>query len=75
MEKCSDLLPFGDTATGYDDDLALTLKVNDVSRAVWAAGVIDVTGRAPGHGGVDDGVIVDAEHVHPPILPNSDIAA
>ena len=62
------LLSFGDATAGDDDDLALLLKVHHFSHAVGTAGVVDVTGRATRHGGVDHRVVVDAEHVHTTVL-------
>ena len=38
------------------------------SHTVGTAGVVDVTGRAARHGGVDHRVVVDAEHVHTTVL-------
>ena len=66
------LLSFGDATAGDDDDLTLLLKVHHFSHAVGTAGVVDVTGRAARHGGVDHRVVVNAEHVHTTVLEETE---
>lgn len=64
----AELLPLLDSSAGADDDFVSSLKSDHLSHAVGRTRMVDVPCRASRQGGVDDVVVVNAEHVHATVL-------
>ena len=56
-----------DPPVGKYDDVPIG-ELNGFCDAVWFTAVVDVTGDASRHRGVDHSIVVKAEHVDPSVL-------
>lgn len=69
------LLSLRDPAAGNDDNLVFFVKCYNFGDTVGSTGVVGVASRAPGQSGIDHLLVVDAEHVDPPVLELVDLLA